>query len=365
MKIIEIGVDPNTGAKRYRVDMPIWIPGVNGNKGRGSHLRRIAVGSGDLATKISELKQIAGGSLTCKTFEDCSAYYKKHVGYKTKTDVFVKNQKGLGRYRIDHNFPARYYDYIFQIAQGRAVNTVNNYRICIRSVLNFCAGKIISNNPIKDFRIERRVERDRVWSDSERTRIFNTMATLKSHLYLPLLLAEKNPIRKMDLVNLRVSDLVLFGEGAPYIRFFPSKTRSRQNRPTLLIELSDELLDALKAQIIAHPDCPWLFPRLRTNAGDKTAWQYIGNPKTAWRHICELANVHDFHFHDLRHVATTYMMDKRDAAGQRVYDEDDLKSLGLFYSTQIMELYRNRRAELVIERVRHSTFIAPKSAAAI
>jgi hypothetical protein len=52
------------------------------------------------------------------------------------------------------------------------------------------------------------------------------------------------------------------------------------------------------------------------------------------------------------------MLEKRDAAGYRAYDEDDLKSLGLFYSQRAIEIYRNRSAERIIERVRSSSFVA-------
>jgi hypothetical protein len=122
-------------------------------------------------------------------------YYEKHIGYKTKADVFKRNAVELGRFRVDQNFPAVYYDYIHRISESRAVNTVNNYRICIRSVLNFYVDKIIEKHFLSDFGLEPMVERDRIWTPDEKLRIYNAMAECDSHLYWSVRFAEKNPIR--------------------------------------------------------------------------------------------------------------------------------------------------------------------------
>ena len=233
---------------------------------------------------------------------------------------------------------------------------------------NFCyKARFLKEQPIRDFGLQPMEERDRIWDADERTRIYNAMAEVESHLFWSVRLAEKNPIRGLsDLWNLKREDLILFGEMAPCIRFYPCKTKKRQNKPTYLIELDNELVQQLKWQAVNLQDCPYLFPRLWKCEG-VWKWAKMGNPKRHWRYICDKAGVQDFHYHDLRHVATTYMLEKRGDDGQRVYDEDDLKSLGLFYSQRAIEIYRNRKAERVIARVKGkcSTFVAPAEKLAV
>jgi len=366
MQVLEIGRDKN-GLKKYRVDFALR----DASTGQATHLKRTVIGSGELAEKIVELKNLAGvGSLTDKTFAECSEYYKAHKGYGTKKDVFERNARELGRKKVNDHFALIYSDYIHCVSETHAVNTTNNYRICIRSVLNYCykAGFLQKPQPVRDFGLKPIVERDRIWTADERTSIYNVMEQgIGAHLYWSVRLAEKNPIRGIsDLWNLQVENLILFGETAPCIKFYPQKTNKKQNKPTYLIELDDDLIQQLKWQIANLPDCPYLFPHLWQKQG-VWKWKPMGNPKKAWGLILEKTSIQDFHFHDLRHVATTYMLEKRDQEGQRIYDEDDMKNLGLFYSQRAIEIYRNRGAERVIARAKGkcSTFVAPAEKLAI
>lgn len=366
MRIDKLGRDPKSGQTRYRIDFPYRRP-----DGKASHLKRIALGSGDLAAKIAEIKSLTVGSLTSKTFAECVEHYQKHVGFGSKSDCFEKALEKLGKFKVDRRFPSVYYSYILQIKHGRAVNTVNNHRICIRSVILFAyKSGLISEQPVRDFGMEKMEERDRVWTTDERLRIYNAMQACESHLYWSVRFAEKNPIRSSDLWGLTKDNLELFGENAPCIKFFPSKTRERQDRPTYLIELDQDIIEQFQWQIRELPDCNLLFPHFwYSNKEKKWKWQLMGHPKRHWNYLMHGspnkdgfrgAQVKDFHFHDLRHVATTYMLERRDSAGQRIYDEDDMRDLGILYSHRAVEIYRNRKADRVIQRVRRSTFVAPK-----
>lgn len=346
MKITEIGRDKN-GMKRYQIDHSARVPG----RKNPDHIRRIVAGSTALSNAIADIKRISeGGDVRSKTFGQCSEFYKKHIGYKTKSDVFEREKKDLGAFRIDDRFPAIYQEYIAAIGQGRKTNTVNNYRICVRSILNYCyRQRYIREQPIRDFGLKPIDERDRIWTHAERQSIYNVMDLVGSHLYWSVRFAEKNPIRgESDLWKLSRNDLVLFGDMSPCIQFNAKKT----GNTTFLIELDRDMLDNFQWQFNTIPDCPYLFPRIWQDEHGTYRWAPMGSPIRHWRYICKKANVSDFHFHDLRHVATTYMLEKRDDSGIRVYDEDDLKSLGIFYSTKAVEIYRNRKAERVIERVR-------------
>lgn len=367
MKIDKLGRDARTGQQRYLIDFPYRRP-----DGKASHLKRIATGSGDLAVKIAEIKAQTVGSLTSKTFAECSEHYEKHVGYGSKEDVFKKNLQSLGKHKVDRRFSQVFYDHILRVSIGRKPNTVNNYRISVRSVINFAfKSGFINEQPVRSFGIEKMEERDRIWTDDERLRIYNTMQAVESHLYWSVRVAEKNPIRGVsDLWNLNTDQLILFGEMAPCIRFFPRKTGKKKDVPTYLIELDQDVIEHLNWQKGIIPDCPYLFPRMWYSECDKRwKWKKMGSPKRHWNYLMngspttdfKGAQVRDFHFHDLRHVATTYMLEKRDANGQRIYDEDDMEDLGLFYSKRACEIYRNRKAERVAQRVRRSTFVAPSA----
>jgi len=356
MQITEHGRDTKTGRKIYLVDHAVRVPGSY-----ATHIKRKCIGSTELALKIAEIKALSGGSLTSKTLAECIEHYEKHKGYGTKPDVFTAIKEAIGRHKVDRRFALVYTEYITRVAVNHAVNTVNNYRICIRSVLNFARKSgLIESHPIVDFGMQTIEERDRVWTADERTRLYNAMAEYKSHLYWSVRLAEKNPIRSGDLWDLRIENFVEVGEGRPCIRFFASKTRKKKNKPTFLIELDRDLIAQFDWQRKNIPDCPWLFPHIWHTRKEGWKWEKMGDPKRHWGYIRDKAQVEDFRFHDLRHVATTYMLEKRDAAGQRVYDEDDMRDLGLFYSKRVLEIYRNRKAERVIERVFCSTFVAPE-----
>jgi hypothetical protein len=101
------------------------------------------------------------------------------------------------------------YEYIYNISQTRAVNTVNNYRICIRSVLNFAyKSGFMENQPMRSFGLEDGIERDRIWTFDERTRFYKAMEDFKSNLYWSVYFVEGNPIRgRSDLWHLKWNNL--------------------------------------------------------------------------------------------------------------------------------------------------------------
>ena len=339
MKITPDGWDKQTGHKKYLIDCSYRKP-----DGTASHLKATAVGSTELAIKIAAIKErIGSGSLTAQTFLKCSEHYKKHKGYRTKKDVFKSNADSLGQYKVDKRFPFIYSDHIYNKSQTLAVNTVNNYRICIRSVLNFCYKTgFIDFQPIRDFGLEKGTERDRVWRMDERTRFYKKMEDLKSHLYWSVYFAERNPIRgRSDLWHLTWDN---FDELKKLIQFLPQKTAKKKSRPTFLINIDEKLLgyfDWLKKKF---PDCPYLFPRIWYSwVQKKYVWAPMGDPDKHWRYICNKANVRDFHFQDLRHVAITLMLDMG-------YTEQDLMNLGIHYSVSMIHRYYHKDAEKVINK---------------
>jgi integrase len=346
MKITERGRDDETGMKKYLIDFPVWDP----IKKRGTHIRRVAVGSSDLAIKIAEIKQLSGGSLTTTTFGKCVAHTIKENGGAGMSSVYDIVGQKLGVYRVDRNFVFRYEAFIDELKDaGKAINTISNYKSCIQHVLKKAwRARLINDIPIRDFDIKRRF-RSRIWSQDERTRIFNQLDE-DDNLFWMLHFSERNPIRKMDLVNLTRENLVLIGEHAPYIRFQPKKTAARSPQPCILVDLDAAMLARFADLLKRFPDCPYLFPAIYKNKQNGTErWEYQGNPRKHFAHICDKdhANVDNFHFHDLKHVAITRML----KAGT---SRDVLKKRGIQLSDRSIDVYDETDA---FDTIAHRTFI--------
>lgn len=339
MKVIPRGRDPKTGKMKYLIDFPVWNP----IKGRGDHIRRIALGSRELAERIAEIENLSGSSLKCPTFSECVKHTTKDNGGAGMSSVYAIIDRELGKYRVDRNFVFRYQALIEDLkAGGKAVNTIANYKSCIQHVLKKAwTSHILNEIPIRDFGIKREF-RSRIWTSEERTRIYAKLDPDKN-LYWMVYFAERNPIRKMDIVNLTRDNLVLVGPHAPYIRFQPKKTARRAPKPCILVDLDEAILARFNDLLRRFPDCPYLFPEIFHNKKTGDRWGYQGNPKKGFEHACENAKVYDFHFHDLKHVAITGLL----KAG---VSRDDLKKRGIQLSDRSIDVYDETDAFDTIHR---------------
>lgn len=350
MAIILLGKCPKTGMDRWMVRVS-YRPhsGAESKK-----IKRIAVGADDLALRIAEVRQLTSGSLTARSFKECSEHYRGHKGYGSKADVFERNIRDLGAFKVDSRFPARYYEYILKISQGRAVNTVNNYRICIRSVLNFAyKSGFINSQPIRDFGMQEMVSRDRIWSDDERTRILNNLRELDSYLLPAVEFASVNPVRKADLFNLKRKDLDM---AARVVRLTAAKT----GKVTTLPNVTDGLI---RHAMSLPAGCQWLFPAYGTEKNGKTSklkpgtWKKIIDADKHWNSVLTEAKVYDFHFHDLKACAETYMIHEQG------YTYADLEKLGIQCSPKTQKVYDRRGAmDIVLKRreLNSGTFVVPE-----
>lgn len=351
MKITQKGRDPKTGKMKYFIDFPVW----DAVKKQGRHVHRIAHGSRDLAIKIAEIEQLSGSSLKSPMFSECIEHTLRDNNGAGMKSVYAIIGLELGKYRVDRNFIFRYQTLIDDLkAAGKAVNTISNYKSCIQHILKKSwMDHLLNEIPIRDFAIERRF-RSRLWSQDERTRIFNQL-TEDDNLFWMLHFAERNPIRKMDLINLTRENLVLVGEHAPYIRFQPKKTARHCPKPCILVDLDGSILARFNDLLKRFPACPYLFPAIYKNKRLKTErWKYQGNPKKLFARVCEDAEVSDFHFHDLKHVAITHML----KAG---ISRDALKKRGIQMSDRSIDVYDESDAFDTL----HSTFIAHSREASV
>lgn len=340
MKIINLGRDGKTGLIRYKIDQPVW------KNGKGTHIHRVAFGSEDLARKINEVKSLSGCSLTKSTLSaGIDSVLAENDGAGMKA-VYEKLKRDLGRHAIDDKFQARFWDYVDRLKKnGLSKNTISNYKSCVQHTLRRMEARgYIQTVPIKDFQIERTF-RSRMWTEDERKRIYQTMRDINSHLYWSVYFAERNPIRcRSDLWTLRREALVLVGPHAPYVRFQPAKTASRHPGPTTLPGIDAALVGYWDELFATLPDCDLLFPRVIYRRGKAVRWESMGNPHRHWAYICstEKANVLDFHFHDLRHVAITNML-------RSGWTRDQLKKLGIQYTDRAISVYDHTTADDVLE----------------
>ena len=214
--------------------------------------------------------------------------------------------------------------------------SINNYiDVCLIS-LNFaaksCYRKItgIKHNPLAGYERLPTVPRDRVFVDNEERRLKDVMIKFKSPLYQALCFSMNNPIRRGDLLNLRRENR---NRDNNFIHFLPSKTKNQIPKETILVCIDDaqnEYWDSLPL------DCPWLFPWIDVSGN----WRQLTRNDFAvpWNELLDKATIKDFHWHDLKHVAITWMLDNG-------FQEIDLKNLGIQYTPEMIERYYHREAE--------------------
>ena len=243
---------------------------------------------------------------------------------------------------VDKTFVSEYEDYLEDLEDEEySDNSINHRKSAIRFCLNhaYQTGKIDSV-PIRKWNISYKF-RDRIWTAGEKQRIYNVMAQIDSHLYWAVWFSERRPIRKGDLIKLTNDNLVLFGPNAPYIRFRAGKTKSDTYLP--LAELP-EFVEYLKT---GRGDSEYLLPGCDGGC--------LGNFRRHWNYILRGsdkflgAQVDDFKWHDLRHIAFTYMLDHG-------YTIQHLLNLGIGLTEEVIKkVYYNYSADKVLAEMNRKT----------
>jgi integrase len=348
--------------------MQIWHKDINGTRwyfvdrsyvrgdGKSTHYRRKTDDPVVHARQVIEAQSITGEcSLTSKRFSECVAAYLSERGAGGfSAACYDRAVRELGRLFPDKNsFAAGYAQYAARLeASDLAVNTANNYKIVVRSVCNYAhKTKRCCAPAVTDYCIRQGVQRSRVLSPGERLSLENKLREWDSHLLQPFLFALENPIRKTDLFNLRRDDLrleLVGGTRVWTIRFAAKKTRRKASRGiTVLANISRELLEHAAS---LPGDCPWLFPMVGTERNGmhtklKTgAWKKIIDADRHFNNLLDECNIHDFHFHDLKHCAETHML-------KQGYHYEDMAKLGIQMSPKTQKLYDNRSQVEIVARV--------------
>jgi integrase len=370
---------------RYRVRLKFRTAG-------GWHVLQQTAESGGLPAALDVLpkllarrKAIRNRSLTGQTarystFGALIEFYRQRRQPRSMETVYGVLKRDLGAVALEE-LPERF-DQFLQILRStcsestgrpRTESTMNRYIAAAKIVLNFAAklGKVtgLQDNPLRGFSCTRELGRDRVWSAEERRRIFAALADLKSYLYWPVYFCQWNPIRRGDLFRLTRDNLDREGKR---IHFYPSKTRHRVNRETFLPFIDKALWDYFDS---LPADCPFLFPRLLRRRGKVVGWHQVTDPDTHWHTVLRQTEVRDpvdetkvavpavadFHWHDLKHCAVTWMLDSG-------YTEVDIKALGIQYDHEMVMRYAHREVGAVQARWQEAQTvvagsIAPKAVA--
>lgn len=297
--------------------------------------------------KVKEAKiieEIHGSSLTDKNLSAGVALAIKENSGAGQEWVYNRVNKEIGKCNVDKTFLTHFYGFIQKLKdEGKSVNTVSHYKSVIRRSINtMIKHGLIEKSPIVDYEITQQF-RERIWTREERDRIYNVMQINNSHLLWSVRFAERRPVRgRSDLWTLTRDCLVLVGQYAPYIVFRAQKTRKKERDTILpLRNLDGTVMQDIIDYFNSLPaECPYLFPRL-----DESGWHPMGNPRRHWETICRTAQVSDFHFHDLKHVAVTAMLDEG-------WTERDFMNLGIQFSPDLLKkCYYKKDAFKVLEKL--------------
>lgn len=221
------------------------------------------------------------------------------------------------------------------VKKVRAPSTINHYKQVFRTLFKFAKDEgLIDRLPVK-VELESDYGRDRVWSMAERNAVFKEMEDSNSYLWAAVYFSERNPIRAGDLFGLTRDN---WNPEKNWVEFFASKTMERKNRKTYLKQIDYVLRDHFDS---LPPDCPYLFPRFLKSGQWVCAHANRNfNYSKEWKRVLVDADpkVEDFHFHDLKHIALTYLLDNG-------YSERDLKNCGIQYTKTMIDRYYHHDAE--------------------
>jgi hypothetical protein len=232
--------------------------------------------------------------------------------------------------------------------KNRSETTINRYKAVFRMVFNFAIEEKIITESDLSLKIKLTSEdgRDRVWTTAERDKIFEVLHNRNSWLRMPVYFSAFNPVRVGDLFGFKDQDPAKCSPGLRrenwkplknWVEFYANKTKKENNRPTYLKQIDHELrnhFDSLPG------DCPFLFPRIFPDNSWKQAVVSRGYREydAEWDTVLELAGVKDFHWHDLKHCAITFLLDNG-------YSELDLKNCGIQYTKRMIDRYYNFDAD--------------------
>ncbi|MBK6798709.1 MAG: site-specific integrase [Acidobacteria bacterium] len=178
----------------------------------------------------------------------------------------------------------------------RSVANVNRELSLLRAVLNYAKrSRLIARSPFEDgatlISIAEENKRDRLLTRDEEKRLLEACAGRRSHLRSILITAIDTAMRKGEILQLTWQDVNL---DAREITVRSSTTKVRKGRT---IGITSRLASELLALWESSPKDPSEF-----------VFGARDDVKKSFNNACREAGITDLHFHDLRHLGTTRMI---------------------------------------------------------
>jgi len=178
----------------------------------------------------------------------------------------------------------------------RSVSQVNRELSLMRSIFTYARRlNVVTRSPFDAgeslISLADEVRRDRILTPDEEKRLLAQCTNQRAHLRYIVIAALDTGMRKGELLKLIWSD-VDFEEAVIVIRSTTTKTRRART-----IGMTARLVEALSTwlEITRGRECDFVFGGLK-------------DCKKAFNNACRDAKIVDLHFHDLRHTATTRLV---------------------------------------------------------
>lgn len=279
-------------------------------------------------------------TVSCKDFNDLANYYESEHKDNVENRYLNVLKRDLGHVNKKHVYDRfrQYYKILKKeilptTGKPRENKTLNHYVNTISRVFSYCSAREnrpdtgVYENPFSDFTRRPTKPRKRVFRGQERSRLLEVMRKNESKLLYALLFCVANPVRQGDLMKLERSNII-YRRSKMIIKFFPDKTEKSVGLPCFTMWIPEEVKDYWNT---LPEDCPWLFPIKNRDGSYRQMTKSIFNEH--WRNQLKEAKIKDFHWHDLKHVAITYLRDDVKLS------KDEIKTLGLQFSDKMIDLY--------------------------
>lgn len=275
-----------------RTDATAWAKQTEVEMQQGRYFKHSAARKHTVADLIERYLEMLTFTVNRRHSEAATmlGWWKNEIGYLMLSDLTASvivekieklrsQTRLLADGRIFQRSPARVNRYVTALSHACTI-AVNEW-------------EWLEANPVKRIKkLREPAGRVRFLDDDERTRLLNACKS-KPMLYCLVVLALSTGMRQGELLGLRWPDIDFQRQ-----TIILHKTKNGERR---VVPLTGHALEVLReANKIRRIDSDLVFPGPRQ---PKERW----NCRGAWLAAVEAAGLIDFHFHDLRHCAASYM----------------------------------------------------------
>lgn len=252
-------------------------------------------------------EQKAFGSLTVRTIGDLIDFYCQHnqterckvqfIFDKLKSEIGSIKINDIGN-KLDHYFMFLRQEKSPKYDRTISNSTFNRYLAYAKAVFNLAVRfELIDKNPLLRVGKLKETPRDRVLTETEKEKLFKAISSnlRVRHIVHAVKFALQVPIRKSELVRMKKDALDLINNS---IRLWNGTTKNSQGT---YVPIPPDMVEYFR-NIPAESE--YLFYR---KEGEK--YFPLGDFKNAWTRALKDAGIADFHFHDLRHISATELID--------------------------------------------------------